>query len=128
LGVQALNCLTPFFSRGGGDCDVAVNRALTQCGIAVNQFEACKKQFTGSGGPPPSNFVTSCPRSGGPSDGGNCTQIFECNNGPYVTFCNPSAQSPMLLDCSCVTPNGQSLTARIGASSDACTDAAALCL
>lgn len=124
LGTQALNCLAPFFSRGGGDCDAAVNRALTQCGVAVTQFEECKKRF--ASGTPSANFVTSCPRSGDPG-GDTCTQIFSCNNGPYVTFCNPSGQSPARVDCTCITPTGQTLTARIKAEGDACLDAAALC-
>jgi hypothetical protein len=126
LGVQTLTCLTPFFSRGGGDCDGAVNRALTTCGALVERFEACKKKFSGSPSMPSSNFVSSCLRSGGPMSDGNCTQIFNCNNGPYITLCNRTGTS-MLLECSCVTPNGQTLDARLPASSDPCLDATALC-
>jgi len=128
LGVKALSCLTPFFSPGGGDCDGAVNRALAQCGGIVTQFEECKKDFSRSPGNPSLNFVGSCERSGGPMDQGNCGQIFNCSNGPYITTCTRSAQSAKQLDCSCVTPNGQTLDARLPASGDPCLDATALCL
>lgn len=127
LGVQALSCLAPFFSRGGGDCDAAVNRALGQCAMAVTQFEECKKNFSGSPGNPSFNFVSSCLRSGGPMTDGNCTQIFNCTNGPYITLCNPAAPSARLLNCSCITPNGQTVDARLPASADPCLDATTLC-
>lgn len=128
LGVKALSCLTPFFSRGGVDCDGAVNRALAQCSGIVTQFEECKKDFSASPGNPSFNFISSCERSGGPMDDGNCAQIFNCTNGPYITLCNPSGSSSKQLQCSCVTPNGQTLEARLPASGDPCLDATALCL
>lgn len=128
LGVQTLSCLAPFFSRGGGDCDGAVARALAQCGDIVAKFDACKKEFLRSPGNNPSlNFVGSCLRSGGPMSDGNCSQIFNCNNGPYVTFCNQATDGTMLLDCTCITPDGQTLVSRMLPSADPCLSATTLC-
>lgn len=128
LGINALQCLTPFFSPQGGNCDDAVNRALTQCGKIVQAFEDCKKQFSSGKSPGglPVGGVASCPRTSGPTPGGNCAEIFDCNNGPYVTSCNLSPQT-MLLDCGCVSPSGNAPTARLPFTSDPCLAAAALC-
>jgi hypothetical protein len=130
MGVKALGCLAPFFSVKGGNCDVAVKRALTQCGSAVTAFEDCKKQFNGSPSMPtlPSISIGSgCSRSGSPTLGMACKESFACAGSSYVTFCNPTPQSTMLLDCGCVTPTGQMATGRMNASVDPCLDATMFC-
>jgi hypothetical protein len=127
LGVNALTCLAPFFSAKGGNCDAAVNRALTQCGPVVTAFEDCKKPFSGSPSMPSSNPVSSCKRSGNPSPT-SCAESFSCaSGGDYVTFCSPTPQSTMVLDCGCVTPTGQMASGRLPASSDPCLNATTLC-
>jgi hypothetical protein len=129
LGVNVLQCLTPFFNPKGGNCDAAVNRALAQCGKIVKAFEDCKDLFskgTTSSGGSPTTFVASCPRTSGPSASGNCTEIFECANGPFVTFCSTSAQAGVV-DCGCAPPNGTPGMARIPLTSDPCLAASSLC-
>jgi hypothetical protein len=126
LGVNALRCLTPFFSPQGGDCDAAVNRALTQCGKVVDAFEACKKNFAPGTGTVSPN-VASCPRNIGPDNSGSCTEVFDCANGPFVTFCTPSPQS-MLLECGCAPPSGAAVpTGLLPFTADPCLAAAKLC-
>jgi len=129
LGVQTLDCLAPFFQKGGGDCDSAVNRALASCGDIVTRFEQCKKDFSGMPSNNPSlSFVASCQRSGGPMTDGSCGQVFNCNNGPYITVCNRASDGTMQLDCECSTPNGQTLGGRMPYSADPCLNATSLCL
>lgn len=126
LGVQALSCLSPFFNRNGGDCDGAVNRALAQCSQIVTQFEDCKKNFATSPSMPVPNRVASCQHQE-PVTSGNCTQVFNCSDGPYITFCNPSGQSAALT-CTCLAPTGEMVTSRVNsASADPCLEAAAPC-
>ena len=129
LGINALLCLTPFFSANGGDCNAAVNRALAQCGMIVAAFDSCKKGVSGSSTPStpskPISALASCPRSGG-GDATSCVQAFACNEGSYVTFCSLPPGS-MLLDCGCVSPNGQMVSVSLPPSSNVCVDAAAFC-
>ena len=126
LGINALRCLTPFFSANGGDCNAAVNRALAQCGMIVSAFDSCKKTVAGSPTTTkPGNNFSSCKRSGG-GDQTSCKESFYCGDGDYVTFCQFSASS-MLLDCGCVNPRGQMATGFLPPAGDICLDATALC-
>ena len=126
LGINALRCLTPFFSASGGDCSAAVNRALAQCGMIVSAFDSCKKGFSGSSAPSkPVNPFATCPRSGG-GDNTTCVETFTCNPGNYLTFCSLSPAS-MLFDCGCVSPNGQMASVLLPPSGDVCLDATAFC-
>lgn len=128
LGVKTLACLGPFFSPNGGNCDGAVNRALTKCQGIVAEFEKCKDLAASTSGNDPSlDFFASCQRDGGPMDDGSCTQIFTCANGPYITFCNWAQDGTMLLDCTCATPKGEAFNGRLTHSADACLNATALC-
>jgi len=129
LGVNALQCLTPFFNPMGGNCDAAVNRALAQCGKIVQAFEDCKDLFskgTTSSGGSPASFVASCPRMSDPGASGNCTEVFACANGQFVTFCSPSTQ-PGMVDCGCAPPNRTPGMGRIPFTSDPCLAATSLC-
>jgi len=121
-GVNALTCLTPFFSPQGGDCSVAVNRALTNCGELVTSFDACKESFAKG----TKNPVSACPRSGEGGVNANCTSVYSCNNGPYITFCSPT-ESPMFAECGCVPPSGPLQSTRVPITGDLCFDATALC-
>lgn len=126
LGINALRCLTPFFSASGGDCNAAVNRALTQCGMIVAAFDSCKKGISGTAAPSkPSNPVASCLRTRG-GDNRNCSDFFTCNEGSYFTFCAPASGS-MLLDCSCVRPSGQATSGFLVPDGDVCLDATVFC-
>jgi hypothetical protein len=127
MGVNALTCLAPFFGAKGGNCSEDVDRALTQCGPIVTAFEDCKKQFNASPSQPSSNPVSRCQRTGSPSPT-SCVESFSCaSGGGYITFCNPTAQSGMLLDCTCVSPAGQTASGSLPASSDPCLNATTLC-
>lgn len=122
LGIDTLTCLTPFFSPNGGDCGGAVNRALTTCGDLVANFDDCKNEFLAGN----KNPVSACPRSG---DGGfnpNCTSIYSCPAGPYVTFCSPT-ESMLFAECGCVGPTGTAKSVRVPVDGDLCFDATALC-
>ncbi len=123
MGIEALRCLTPFFTPNGKDCNGAVNKALSQCGSIVTAFDDCKENFSSPSLPVPQ--VLSCPRTG---DGGfmrDCSSVYQCSNGPYVVFC---ATAPnMQLNCSCLPPSGNPSSATLAASNDPCLDAARLC-
>jgi hypothetical protein len=124
LGLATLQCLTPFFSARGGDCNAAVNRALTKCGPNVTAFDACKKAASGQAMP---SKVAACQRlpSSAASDG-SCTDIYLCGDGPFVTSCQPS-QTANFLDCNCTTPSGFVSNARLPRAKDPCLDATQLC-
>lgn len=122
LGLDTLACLTPFFSANGGDCGSAVNRALTQCGDLVADFDDCKNEFSvGSNNP-----VSACPRSGDGGVNASCTSIYSCPEGPYVTFCSPT-ESMQFAECGCVGPVGAPRSVRVPLAGDLCFDATALC-
>jgi hypothetical protein len=126
LGIAALQCLTPFFSVNGGDCNAAVNRALAQCGTIVSSFDSCKKHQAGPTTPSQSqNAFAACQRSGG-GDTTSCKESFSCSDGNYVTFCSLPAGS-MLFDCGCVNARGQTASGRLPPSSNLCLDATVLC-
>jgi hypothetical protein len=131
LGISALRCLTPFFTPNGRDCDVAVNRALTQCSVIVKAFQDCKQGVsTPTPGPQPTPTVdvASCPSMGSStSDGGSCQQFFSCPSGTFMTFCSPSGMSQPLAECNCVSPSGAQVGTLLLASPDACFNAANLC-
>lgn len=123
MGIEALRCLTPFFTPNGNDCNGAVNKALSLCGPIVTAFDECKENVSSPSRP--AQEVFSCPRSG---DGGrinDCTSVYQCSNGPYIVFCSTAPN--MLLNCSCVPPNGSLSSATLAISSDPCFDAAKLC-
>ncbi len=41
-GIQALNCLAPFFQPNSGACSDVVRRSMQKCGEIVDQFQRCK--------------------------------------------------------------------------------------
>ncbi len=122
LGIDALTCLTPFFSANGGDCGGAVNRALTQCGDMIANFDDCKNEFLAGN----MNPVSACPRAGDGGVNASCTSIYSCPNGPYVTFCSPT-DSMQFAECGCVGPVGTPKSVRVPLAGDLCLDATALC-
>lgn len=80
----------------------------------------------GTAGASNNNPVSACPRSG---DGGfnpNCTSVYSCPFGPYVTFCAP-IDSMLLAECGCIGPTGTVESVRVPVEGDLCFDAAALC-
>ncbi len=135
LGIQALDCLAPFFSPKGGACDPAVNRALTMCSGVVTAFEYCKEAMTtGPKMPTPTPTptptpidVTSCPTAGGVGGSTECKMLFSCPNGQYETYCSPSPQNPNLANCECNSPNGIQTVTQLMQSANACFDAAYAC-
>ncbi len=135
LGIQALNCLTPFFSANGGPCDPAVDRALTLCSGIVNAFEDCKKgasigpkqPTTPPPAPTPGRVdVLSCPTPA-VAIGPECKILFSCANGDYETYCSRNGQNPSLTDCVCTSPNGMQTMTQLMQSANVCFDAAHVC-
>jgi hypothetical protein len=129
LGLSAIQCLTPFFSATGGNCDEAVNRALAKCGKLAQAFDDCKAVFSKgakSSGGTPATLLASCQRASGPSPSGDCSEIFQCPSGPLVTFCNTSNQVGFV-DCGCIPPSGNPGMARMAVTSDPCLSASNLC-
>jgi hypothetical protein len=136
LGIQAINCLAPFFSPKGGACDPAVNRALTLCSGIVTAFTSCKggaSPGTPTPTPTPAGTparidVTSCPTMGdvgGPSP--ECKMLFSCPNGSYETYCARNQQNPSLTDCTCWGPDGTQTMTQLMQSANVCFDAAHVC-
>jgi hypothetical protein len=126
LGIAALNCLTPFFSARGGDCNSAVNHALAKCGTIVASFDSCKKHFDGSTPPARSREAfAGCERAGG-GDSTGCNESFSCGNDNYVTFCSLPTGS-MLFECGCLNATGQMASGRLPPSGNICLDATVLC-
>lgn len=137
LGIKTLNCLTPFFTPNGHNCDQAVQRGLSKCGKLANQFGACKKQASGTPSSPPAPSPTptpaptpdptSCPNTG-QVDPTFCTATYSCADGSYVITCktDPSSQQHT---CSCSTPTGvYSLPVDPGAlDGNPCPTGAAIC-
>jgi hypothetical protein len=127
LGIAALNCLQPFFTPGGFDCDSAVNRALSKCGKTVNNFEKCKgvPTPTPTMPVPPAN-VTDCPSMGTGSQN-YCQMSYACNNGTYNVYCNTDLQT-RVASCGCVRPDGAATGTSFMSTLDVCEIAAqALC-
>ena len=110
-GINALKCLTPFFSATDNNCDAAVTRALTKCGTVVNTFEKCKGVKTPTPTPmptptpTPSVDISTCPASGS-GIGATCSAVYECPNGKYSLDCTVSPTSAFLADCTCTGPTG----------------------
>ena len=126
LGIAALQCLAPFFSANGGDCNSAVNHALANCGTIVAAFDSCKKQLGGPTTPSKSrDAFAGCERTGG-GDTRSCEESFSCFDGDYVTFCSLPTGS-MLFDCGCVSLSGRMGSGRLPPSGDLCLDATVLC-
>jgi hypothetical protein len=108
-GIDALNCLKPFFSPQGGSCKDAVARGLAQCGKLVNQFQACKKAAGNNSNSPqtmptPAFDPTTCPADEQVQQN-NCLAIYQCQSGPYVVTCNAPSSSGPQASCQCVAPN-----------------------
>lgn len=72
------------------------------------------------------NPVSACPRSGDGGLNANCTSIYSCPAGPYVTFCSPT-ESMRFAECGCVGPTGAPQSVRLPIEGDLCFDATALC-
>lgn len=126
LGIDALTCLTPFFSANGGDCNSAVNHALARCGTIVAAFDSCKKNNGGATPPSKSREAfAGCERSGG-ADTTSCNELFSCSDGNYITFCLLPPGS-MLFDCTCVDATGQATSGRLPPAGNLCLDATVLC-
>lgn len=107
LGINALKCLTPFFTPNGGNCDAAVNTALTKCGKVVSDFQDCKESQTPtmpSMPTMPGLNVTNCP-SMNFTDSLLCIDQYSCNAGVYMVLCTFSSGTA---DCSCSRPDGSS--------------------
>jgi hypothetical protein len=119
LGIQALTCLTPFFTPGGNQCDAAVGRALSKCSKIVKQFEACKKKASGGTAPSPTTpspttptspklDPTSCADGGNAAGPGFCLSTYNCQNGSYIVTCDISPMT-MLASCTCMSPAGNQM-------------------
>ncbi len=108
LGIAALQCLAPFFTPNGANCDAAVARALTKCVQVVNEFQACKASTPPTPKPTmpsmPSDAITSCPLSS-MADSTNCTQLYACSDGVYFANCSYQPGNPSAA-CTCTVPNG----------------------
>lgn len=104
LGIAALRCLTPFFTPNGFGCDDAVNRALTQCGKIVADFQTCKGVDPTPSPTMPLTNVTSCPGMGttGPT---RCMQVYACAQGLYEIDCTFPVGTGAA-SCSCSMPSG----------------------
>lgn len=130
LGIQALTCLTPFFTPGGNNCDAAVGRALSKCKKVVDQFNACKKKAAGSNDPNPGTSPDFDPKlcaSGDRyADAFTCLHSYSCDSGSYITFCNTDA-SNNTADCTCINPDGSQQTVKTKGGPAACDTATDAC-
>lgn len=124
LAIKALQCLTPFFTPNGKNCDEAVARALVQCGQAVSDFETCGGTTTPLPPMPTTVDVTTCPGMGN-GDSLGCRQVFACPNGVYDVRCSVPASSSVA-SCSCSQPSGGAVGSTVANSAQLCSDAARL--
>jgi hypothetical protein len=142
LGINSLRCLTPFFTIGGGNCDVAVNNALASCGMVVDAFEKCKMGGKPAPAmpapvptpapmpmpaPPPVVDVTTCASMGGDGGSMSCKQAFQCPDGFYETTCSLPPQMAGLAVCTCFRPDGQVVNVSLQPHGKPCWEAAAFC-
>lgn len=127
IGIQTLNCLTPYFSAKGGACDPAVTQALTSCGPLLNAFEDCKNGGAVSPNPPtpPPVDVASCPSVGTSGDPSECWASFTCASGTYQTHCLTSPSG--LRNCTCIAPGGAQSVTQLMPSANVCFDAVSAC-
>jgi hypothetical protein len=131
LGINALRCLTPFFTPGGLNCDAAVARGLANCGSVVDQFVKCKGG-NATGGPttpsmmpakPARDVNVACNTLVHTGSGTVCDAIFDCSDGPYLVHCDVN-QVNMLSTCSCTGPTGDFEKAVLMTIGKPCADAA----
>jgi hypothetical protein len=110
LGIDALNCLKPFFSPNGGSCKDAVARGLAKCGELVNQFQDCKRAAGNPPGSPqtmpsPAFDPTTCPADE-QAQQNTCATVYQCQTGPYIVICDAPASSGPPASCQCLASNG----------------------
>lgn len=130
LGIKAINCLTPFFTPGGSNCDAAVGRALNKCKSIVDKFNACKKKAGGSNTPgtAPDFDPTMCTLGDHYADPQNCLYSYVCDSGTYVAACTTNA-SNTTADCTCINPDGsqQQRMVKVQGALPACDTASDAC-
>lgn len=113
LAIQSLECLTPFFTPGGSNCDAAVKKGLAKCGKIVDRFEKCKADVSGTPTPNPiptpnpTGFdLAACAPVGALEQDPQCKQQWACPDGDYVVYCMNDASQPGTSQCGCATPVG----------------------
>lgn len=131
LGIEALNCLKPFFSPKGGSCKDAVAKGLAKCGKIVNQFQDCKKAAGNNPDAPqttptPAFDPTTCPADEQVQPN-NCAAVYQCQTGPYVVVCDAPASSGPQASCQCFAPSGPPENVMVPAVANPCPIAARTC-
>jgi hypothetical protein len=134
LGIKALNCLSPFFKPGGGDCTQTVNQAMVKCGAIVNNFHSCKDPDAKPAPQPepdpepPILTPATCPRLSSSATPIDCFEGLSCPNGVYNVSCTQISGAPPVMSCSCTMPSG-TVVYRVldGSSMEACDTMASLC-
>lgn len=104
LGIQTLQCLTPFFTPGGTGCQAAVDRALARCGRLADDFRKCK----GAAAPPTmtptspgKTDLTSCQQLQADESPSSCTDLYLCGAQVFLVQCEQaSPNGPRQCDCS----------------------------
>lgn len=131
LGLEAVQCLTPFFRAGSGSCDAATSRGLVQCGATLAKFKTCSGATMTPPGPGPgpapgTNEPASCPNMGtvSPVD---CQVTFACASGLYDVHCSDAPEAGVMY-CSCYTGDeGTSFPMIRTPLASACMDAFKFC-
>jgi hypothetical protein len=136
LGINALECLAPFFNAGGPNqsCDVSTSNGTAACSSQLSQFGACR--------PPddrPSSMPTPNPNprpdpGAGVVDGCDesvasapdmCIRFYSCTDGSYLLEC--VSQLDGRYSCSCSFPSGVIQGAIYDPVGDPCMRAGADC-
>jgi hypothetical protein len=123
FGIEVLNCLAPLFPTTGPSqgCDAVSNRAAATCSAELGKFQGCKPATTPTPNPEPVDTCTITEQGGA----GDCVQIYECADGPYVVQCSNTYDGTHA--CACIAPNGASQFAMYGGTANPCQTAALNC-
>jgi hypothetical protein len=123
LGIRALNCLAPRFATTGPSpgCNAALSGAAAACTSELISFQTCQPVPTPTPNPMPARDCRVT--DGGGS--GDCIQVYECTDGPYVVQCISTGDGAQA--CSCIPPMGAVQFAMYGLSPNPCQTAALDC-
>lgn len=141
LGIDALNCLAPFFQDNPLSCEAASNGALASCKMGVDAFTACRSSSAPQPGPTPSPAPNPGPMpipgpapnptptpplcdSEGESYPGYCKRRFSCPTGPVITVCTASNAE---FFCECHFADGGVAGFTVGPQRDPCLSAGVAC-